>query len=84
MLWVYLCGSLVVAAGASVAADLFSEPGVRAASRTKVIVFAGAVWPVLLVGLLELTFIGLAKAVSTALAPQHVCSTEAKQHNASR
>jgi hypothetical protein len=78
MLWVYLCGSLVAAAGASVAADLFSEPGVPAASRTKVIVFAGVVWPVLLVGLLELTFIGLARAVSAALAAQHVCSADSK------
>jgi hypothetical protein len=78
MLWVYLCGSLVCAAGASVVADLFSEPGVPAASRRKIIVLAGVVWPVLLVGLLELTFIGLARAVSTALAAQHVCSTDSK------
>jgi hypothetical protein len=71
-LWVYLCGALVSAAGASVAADLFSEPDVPGASRTKVIVFAGVAWPVLLVGLFELTFIGVATAVSTASAAQHV------------
>ena len=78
MLGVYLGGSLVAAAGASVAADLFSEPGVPASSRTKVIVVAGVVWPVLLVGLLQLTFIGLAKAMSTASAAQRVCSTDSR------
>ena len=72
MLWVYLCGSLVAAAGASVAADLSSEPSMPAASQTKVIAFAGVVWPVLLVGLLELIFIGFVRAVSTASAAQHV------------
>ena len=71
LLWVYLCGSLVAAAGSSVAADLLAEPDVPAATRTKVIVFAGVAWPVLLVGLFELIFIGVAKAVSTALAAQH-------------
>jgi hypothetical protein len=65
LLWVYLCGSLVAAAGSSVAADLVSEPDVPAATRTKVIVFAGVAWPVLLVGLLQLICIGgLARAVS--------------------
>ena len=65
LLWVYLCGSLVAAAGSSVAADLLSEPDVPAATRTKVIVFAGVAWPVLLVGLLQLICIGgLARAVS--------------------
>ena len=65
LLWVYLCGSLVAAAGSSVAADLVSEPDVPAATRTKVIVFAGVAWPVLLVGLLQLICIGgLPRAVS--------------------
>jgi hypothetical protein len=65
LLWVYLCGSLVVAAGSSVAADLLSERDVPAATRTKVIVFAGVGWPVLLVGLLQLICIGgIARAVS--------------------
>jgi hypothetical protein len=74
LLWlIYLCGVLVVAAGASVAADLFSGRGVPFSARTGVIVCAGVSWPVLLVGLLQLVFIaGLAAAVRTALAAQHV------------
>jgi hypothetical protein len=64
LLWVYLCGSLVAAAGSSVAADLLSEPHVPGATRTKVIAFAAVAWPVLLVGLLQLICIGgLARAV---------------------
>ena len=74
LLWqIYLGGALVAATGASVAADLFSEPDVPTTTRTKVIVFAGVAWPVLLVGLLQLICIGgLAKAMSTALAARHV------------
>jgi hypothetical protein len=65
LLWVYLCGSLVAAAGSSVASDLLSRPDVPAATRTKVIVFAAVAWPVLLVGLLQLICIGgLARALS--------------------
>ena len=65
LLWVYLCGSLVAAAGSSVAADPLAEADVPAATRTKVIVFAGVAWPVLLVGLLQLICIGgLARTVS--------------------
>jgi hypothetical protein len=70
LLWqVYLCGALVAAAGASVAADLFSEPDVLSMTRTGVIVFSGALWPVLLVGLLQFTCIG---AGSAALAGRRV------------
>ena len=74
LLWqIYLGGALVAATGASVAADLFSDPDVPTATRTPVIVFAGVVWPVLLIGLLQMICIGgLAKAMSTALAPRHV------------
>jgi hypothetical protein len=65
LLWlIYLCGVLVAVAGASVAADLFPERGVPFTARTGVIVFAGVLWPVLLVGLLQLVCIaGLAAAV---------------------
>jgi hypothetical protein len=81
LLWqVYLCGALVTAAGASVAADLFSEPDVPSATRKGVIVYAGVLWPVLLVGLLQLICIaGLAKAMSTALAARHVSRLEAQR-----
>jgi hypothetical protein len=74
LLWqIYLGVALVAASGASVAADLFSEADVPTTTRTKVIVFAGVAWPVLLVGLLQLICIGgLAKAISTALAARHV------------
>ncbi|MGO8941645.1 MAG: hypothetical protein ACLQLO_32580 [Mycobacterium sp.] len=81
LLWqIYLGVALVAATGASVAADLFSEPNVPTTTRTKVIVFAGVAWPVLLVGLLQLICIGgLAKAMSTALAASHVSRCPAAQ-----
>lgn len=72
LLWLmsYLCGALVAA---SVAADLFSQPDVPSTTRTRVIVFAGVAWPVLLAGLLQLVCIaGLASAVSTAEGSRHV------------
>jgi hypothetical protein len=74
LLWlIYLCGVLVAVAGASMTADLFSKRGVPANARTAVIVFAGVLWPVLLVGLLELVCItALAAGVNTVLAAQHV------------
>jgi hypothetical protein len=74
LLWqIYLVGALVAATGASVAADLFSDPDVPTTSCTTVIVLAGVVWPVLLIGLLQMMCIGgLAKAMSTALALRHV------------
>jgi len=73
LLWqIYLGVALVAATGASVAADLLSEPDVPTTTDTKVIVFAGVAWPVLLVGLLQLICIGgLAKVMSTALAARH-------------
>jgi hypothetical protein len=77
LLWlmIYLCGVLVAAAGASVAADLFSERDAPSAARTGVIVIAGALWPVLLVGLLQLICLGgLAKAVRSAMGARHVSS----------
>ena len=83
LLWVYLCGSLVAAAGSSVAADLLSEPDVPAATRTKVIVFAGVAWPVLLVGLLQLICIGgLARAVSAEPQCISVFSHTSRAHGA--
>jgi hypothetical protein len=74
LLWqIYLCGAFMAAAGASVAADLFSERDVPSTTRTKLIVFAGVSWPVLLIGLLQLTCIGgLAKAMSSTLPARHV------------
>jgi hypothetical protein len=74
LLWqIYLCGSFMAAAGASVAADLFSERDVPSTTRTRLIVFAGVSWPVLLIGLLQLICIGgLAKAMSTGLDARHV------------
>jgi hypothetical protein len=75
LLWqIYLCGALVAAAGASVATDLFSERDVPTTARTGAIVFAGVLWPVLLVGLLQLIcIVGLAKAASAAVtAAEHV------------
>jgi hypothetical protein len=75
LLWltIYLCGALVAAAGASVAADLLSERDASSTARTRVIAFAGMSWPVLLVGLLQLICIGgLANAASGRLAAHHV------------
>lgn len=74
LLWqIYLCGAFVAAAGASVAADLFSERNVPSTTRATLIVFAGVSWPVLLIGLLQLICIGgLAKATSTRLGARHV------------
>jgi hypothetical protein len=74
LLWqIYLCGAFMAAAGASVAADLFSERDVPSTTRTRLIVFAGVSWPVLLIGLLQLICIsGLAKAMRTALGARHV------------
>jgi hypothetical protein len=75
LLWltIYLCGALVAAAGASVAADLLSERDASSTARTRVIAFAGMSWPVLLVGLLQLICIGgLANAASGRLAARHV------------
>ena len=65
----YLCGAVVSAVVASVAADWFGErdeprdePRVRAA----VIVLVGVLWPILLVGLMQLSFVaGLARAMRT-------------------
>ena len=74
LLWqIYLCGAFMAAAGASVAADLFSERDVPSTTRARLIVFAGVSWPVLLIGLLQLICIGgLAKATSTPLGARHV------------
>jgi hypothetical protein len=74
LLWqIYLCGAFMAAAGASVAADLFSERDVPSTTRARLIVFAGVSWPVLLIGLLQLICIGgLAKATSTAFGARHV------------
>ena len=83
LLWVYLCGSLIAAAGTSVAADLLTEPDVPSATRTKVIVFASVGWPVLLVGLLQLICIGgLARAVSAE--PQGISVFQPHQSRTSR
>ena len=81
LLWqIYLGVALVAASGASVAADLFSEADVPTTTHTKVIVFAGVAWPVLLVGLLQLICIGgFAKAMSTALAARHVSRCPAER-----
>lgn len=81
LLWqIYLGVALVAASGASVAADLFSEPEVPTTTHTKVIVFAGVAWPVLLVGLLQLICIGgFAKAMSTDLAARHVSRCPAER-----
>jgi predicted anti-sigma-YlaC factor YlaD len=86
LLWlIYLCGVLVAAAGAAVAGDLFSERGVPFTARAGVIVFAGVLWPVLLVGLLQLVCIaGLAAAVRTASAAQHVDRRRDTNHALSR
>ena len=79
LLWqVYLCGALIAAAGASVAADLFPEPDVPAATRTGVIVFAGALWPVLLVGLLQFAGIGVLAQMIRRNTLQPLAMTEQK------
>ena len=73
LLQIYLCGAFMAAAGASVAADLFSERDVPSTTRTRLLVFAGVSWPVLLIGLLQLLCIaGLAKAMSTASGARHI------------
>jgi hypothetical protein len=67
MLWqLYLCGALVTAVSASVATDRFSERE-EPLPRTGLIASAGVLWPVLLVGLMQLILIiGLAKATRLA------------------
>jgi hypothetical protein len=72
LMWqIYLCGALVIAAGASVVADLFSDPDVPLTTRAAAIVFAGIAWPVLLVGLLQLICIRGASKILRSLAPRH-------------
>ena len=69
MLWweIYVCGALVAAVGASVVADLSSELDAASGARAAVIALAGALWPVVLCGLLQLICIaGVAEVVSAA------------------
>ena len=62
----YLCGALITAVGASVATDRFSERE-EPRHRTGLIPLAGVLWPVVLVGLMQLILIaGLAKAMRLA------------------
>ena len=67
MLWqLYLCGALVTAFGASVATNRFSERQ-EPLPRTRLIALAGVLWPVVLIGLMQLILIaGLAKAMRLA------------------
>ena len=67
MLWqLYLCGALVSAVGASVATERFSERE-EPLPRTGLIALASVLWPVVVVGLMQLIFIaGLAKAMRLA------------------
>ncbi len=77
LLWqLYLCGALIAAASASVAADLFPEPGAPAATRAGGIVLAGALWPVLLVGLLQFVGIGVFAQMIRSNASRHVMMSD--------
>jgi hypothetical protein len=79
LLWqVYVCGALIAAASTSVAADLFSEPDVPAATRAGAIVFAGALWPVLLVGLLQFAGIGVLAQIIRRNVSQPLVITDKK------
>ena len=66
MLWqLYLCGALVTLVGASVAKDRFSEREEQL-PRTRLIALTGVLWPVVLVGLMQLMLIaGLAQGNDT-------------------
>jgi biotin transporter BioY len=65
----YLCGAVVSAIVASVAVDWFGErdePRDEPLVRAAVIVLAGVLWPILLVGLMQLSLVaGLARAMRT-------------------
>jgi hypothetical protein len=66
VLQLYLCGALVTVVGASVATDLFSERE-EPLARTGLMALAGVLWPIVVVGLMQLIFIaGLAKAMRLA------------------
>jgi hypothetical protein len=67
MLWqMYLCGALVSLVGALVATNRFCERE-EPVPRTGLIALAAVLWPVVLVGLMQLILIaGLAKAMSLA------------------
>jgi hypothetical protein len=77
-LWqLYLCGALVTAVGALVVTDRFSEHE-EPVPRTGLIALAAVLWPVVVVGLMQLILIaGLAKAmrVADALLGSPVTST---------
>lgn len=70
LLWqFYLYGALIAAAGASVAADLFSDDFSSPQRHTGLTVIAGLLWPVLLVGLLQygcITVVGRAVRARSA------------------
>jgi hypothetical protein len=62
---IYVCGAFVAAAAVSVAADLVSDRDAPPTHRALAIVAAAMLWPVLLVGVLELLGIaGISKALS--------------------
>jgi hypothetical protein len=79
LLWqVYLCGALIAAAGASVAADLSPDRDVTAATRAGVIVLAGALWPMLLVGVVQLAGIAALPQIIRRNAFQPLAITDRK------
>lgn len=72
LLWqIYLWGALIAAAVISVASDLYSDHLAPPRVRTGLVVLAGALWPVLLVGLLQFICIGVvSKVVSNRFAAE--------------
>jgi hypothetical protein len=55
LLWqIYLYGAIIAAAGTSVAADLFSDDRSTPKVRVALTVVAGVLWPLMLIGLLQL------------------------------
>ena len=59
LVFAYLAVALAVAAAVSVASDKLGDHGRPAPHRTGLCLTAGAVWPLLLMGLIELTSLAL-------------------------
>jgi hypothetical protein len=76
LLIAYLCGALITAVGALIAANRFSDRRAAAPfSREAVAVLAGALWPVLAVGLMQvLIVVGLFRwmRAAPAIEPDNV------------
>jgi hypothetical protein len=65
MVLVYLCGWLVTTVGVAITATHFSDRGMsRPLCVGSLAVLAGALWPVLVIGVVELAIVAVAKGMS--------------------